>query len=135
MKLLNLHIDDLKTKNMDLEKAFSEISERKGGNFSGERKNLEESIRLKQNNINSLKALLTEKDKKVQDLEYRLASLSSENAIIKSYKETFMYIFNETLKWMTGKSHKMKHSISTLTSEDEDQIKKIFKEVNLKPPL
>lgn len=38
-----------------------------------------------------------------------------------------MYIFNETLKWMTGKPHKMKHSISTLTNEDEEQIKKIFK--------
>lgn len=92
-----------------------------------ERKNFEESLRLKQNNINSLKALMVEKEKKVQDLEFKLASLSSENAIIKSYKETFMYIFNETLKWMTGKPHKMKHSISTLTNEDEEQIKKIFK--------
>lgn len=33
-----------------------------------ERKNFEESLRLKQNNINSLKALMVEKEKKVQDL-------------------------------------------------------------------
>lgn len=56
-----MHIDDLKTKNMDLEKAFNEVSERKGGNFMAERKNFEESLRLKQNNINSLKALMVEK--------------------------------------------------------------------------
>lgn len=68
IKLMNMHIDDLKTQNMDLQQELNEISDKKGGNFMSERKNLEESLRLKQNNINSLKALMSEKDKKISDL-------------------------------------------------------------------
>lgn len=55
---MNGHIDDLKTQNMDLEKQLSELVEKKGvRNAGAEIKNLEESLRLKTNNINSLKAL------------------------------------------------------------------------------
>ena len=77
MKLMNSHIDDLKSQNMDLQEQINGLSEKKGGNLLGVIKNLEETVRMKQNNINSLKALLLEKDKKIGDIEYRLASMSS----------------------------------------------------------
>lgn len=64
---MNAHLDDLKTQNVDLQRELSEAADRKGGS-GGERKNLEESIRLKQNNINSLKNLNAEKDKRINDL-------------------------------------------------------------------
>ena len=68
IKLINAHLDGLKAENMDLLKEVNESSDKKGGNFTQERKNLEESIRLKQNNINSLKSLNAEKDKRINDL-------------------------------------------------------------------
>lgn len=68
IKLINAHLDGLKAENMDLLKEVNESSDKKGGNFAQERKNLEESIRLKQNNINSLKSLNAEKDKRINDL-------------------------------------------------------------------
>ena len=56
-----MHIDDLKTQNMEWQEKINDFSDKKGGNFVSERKNLEETIRLKQNNINSLKSLMAEK--------------------------------------------------------------------------
>ena len=43
---------------MDLQQLVND-SDKRGGNSSSDRKNLEETIRLKQNNINSLKALMS----------------------------------------------------------------------------
>ena len=40
IKLMNMHIDDLKTQNMDIQQELNEISDKKGGNFMSERKNL-----------------------------------------------------------------------------------------------
>lgn len=37
---MNMHIDDLKTQNMDLQQELNEVSDKKGGNFMSERKNL-----------------------------------------------------------------------------------------------
>ena len=80
IKLMNMRIDDLKTENIELQEQIRDISERKGGNFSAHIKQLEEALRLKQNNINSLTSLVSVKDKKIGDLEYKVASLSSETA-------------------------------------------------------
>ena len=132
---MNSHIDDLKSQNMDLQEQINGLSEKKGGNLLGVIKNLEETVRMKQNNINSLKALLLEKDKKIGDIEYRLASMSSQIASLQSYRVTFPYILGESLTWIQGKTNKLKHSIGTLTSEDEVRIKKVFKELQLSPPF
>jgi len=80
-----MHVDDLKTQNMDLQRAVSELTDKKGGNMA-DRKGLEESLRLKTNSINGLKAVSAEKDKRIEDLEFKLASLNSNLANLQSYK-------------------------------------------------
>jgi predicted RNase H-like nuclease (RuvC/YqgF family) len=132
IRLMNAHLDDLKTQNVDLQRELSEATDRKGGS-GGERKNLEESIRLKQNNINSLKSLNAEKDKRINELEFRLASINAQVATMQSYKETFPFILSETLAWLQRKNNKLKHSIKTLSNEDEATIRKIFKDADLNP--
>lgn len=64
---MNAHLDDLKSQNVELQRELAEAADRRGGS-TADRKNLEESIRLKQNNINSLKSLNAEKDKRINDL-------------------------------------------------------------------
>lgn len=132
IRLMNAHLDDLKTQNVDLQRELSEAADKKGGS-TAERKNLEESIRLKQNNINSLKSLNAEKDKKINELEFRLASINAQVATMQSYKETFPFILSETLAWLQRKNNKLKHSIKTLSNEDEATIRKIFKDADLNP--
>jgi predicted RNase H-like nuclease (RuvC/YqgF family) len=65
IRLINSHVDDLKTQNMDLQATISQLQDRKGNNLQAERKSLEESLRLKTNNINALKLLVNEKDQRI----------------------------------------------------------------------
>lgn len=67
IKLINMHVDDLKTQNMDLQRAVCQLKDKKGGNMA-DRKGLEESLRLKTNSINGLKAVSAEKDKRIEEL-------------------------------------------------------------------
>jgi chromosome segregation ATPase len=133
IRLMNAHLDDLKSQNVDLQRELADAPDRRGGTSTADRKNLEESIRLKQNNINSLKSLNGEKDKRINELEFRLASINAQVATLQSYKETFPFILSETLAWVQRKNNKLKHSIKTLSNEDEATIRKIFKEADLNP--
>lgn len=54
-------------------------------------------------------------------------------ATLQSYKETFPFILSETLAWVQRRNNKLKHSIKTLSNEDEATIRKIFKDADLNP--
>lgn len=91
-------------------------------NFVAKRKMLEESLRLKQNNINILTALTQEQEQRINKLkedcetvESSLAMMRAERANFESYKETFPFILRESLNWVMNKNNKLKHSIKTLT--------------------
>lgn len=132
-RMMNTHIDDLKSQNMDLQRELQEHNDRRGGSLVIERKNLEEALKLKQRNIDSLKTLTGEKDHRINNLEYQLATVNSEIANLQSFKETFPFILSESLSWVMGKSNKLKHSLKTLSSEEEKSIKRVFKDLSLNP--
>lgn len=62
-----------------------------------------------------------------------MASINAQIATLQSYKETFPFILSETLAWVQRKNNKLKHSIKTLSNEDEATIRKVFKEADLNP--
>ena len=124
---MNMYVDDLKAQNMTLHETIDTMPEKKGGNLQQEIRNLEEALRIKQNTLNSMKSLMAEKDRKIGDMEYKLASISSQIANLESYRETFPYILNELLNCVRGKTNKLKHSIKTLTTEDESRVREVFK--------
>lgn len=86
IRLINSHVDDLKTQNMDLQATISQLQDRKGNNLQAERKSLEESLRLKTNSINALKLLVNEKDQRIESLEFRVANINSQLANLESYR-------------------------------------------------
>ncbi len=59
--------------------------------------------------------------------------LKAEKANFESYKETFAFILRESLNWVTNKNNKLKHSVKTLTNEDMQMIKAVFKELDYNP--
>ncbi len=61
--MINLHLDDIKKENIELRKKIIENpgSEQKAKGFIAEKKKFEESLRLKQNHLNSQMMLNTEK--------------------------------------------------------------------------
>ncbi len=108
--------------------------------FIAEKKQFSDSIRLKQNNIDSLSRLSNEKQKQIDKakeqinkIEGELAILRAEMANISSYKETFAFILRESLNWVMNQNNKLKHSVKTLNTEDYNLIKNVFDELHLKP--
>ena len=72
-------------------------------------------------------------ESRYNEIEAQLAMLKAEKANFESYKETFAFILRESLNWVTNKNNKLKHSVKTLTNEDMQMIKAVFKELDYNP--
>lgn len=141
LKMINLHLDDIKNENIELQKRITESpgSDSKMKGFVVEKKKYEESLKLKQNHLNSQIALNDEKTRQIlqlkeeiQVISEKMAYLSSEKANLDYFKENFWYLLRESLNYVLQKNNKLKHAMNSLETKDKQTLKETFSAVGRK---